>query len=225
MVVKVCGMREPENVAQLAQLRTDMIGLIFYEKSSRFVEAQGPQVALQAPIFAHSGFLQIPKVGVFVDAPLDYVLEKVGQYGLSYVQLHGKENLFYCQKLRKRGLRLLKAFSIDEKFNFNLTSAYEYLCDYFLFDTKGAQPGGNGVPFNWALLEQYQGTTPFLLSGGIGPESVKALRQFKHPQWAGLDLNSRFEVEPGRKEIWLLHRFIEDLREAQVLMSQLPNWD
>lgn len=226
MLVKVCGMREPQNISALAPLRIDLIGYIFYEKSSRFVEAVADdQAALQEPIIDVTGFTAIPKVGVFVNASIEYVLEKVKTYDLTYVQLHGQENIFYCQKLKGHGLKIFKAFSIDEHFNFTQTTAYAFSCDYFLFDTKGAKPGGNGVPFDWAILEKYQGDTPFLLSGGLGPESIEALQHFNHPQWVGIDLNSRFEIVPGKKDIPQIRQFLSGLREAQVLKTELPNWD
>lgn len=225
MKVKICGMREPENIQKAAHLRIDMIGFIFYEKSSRFVEEAGTVDTLKEPIYDITSMTKLPKVGVFVDAEIEEVLQKVKDYSLTYVQLHGSENLFYCQRLQKEGLKIIKAFSIDEQFNFSQTKAYEHLCDYFVFDTKGANPGGNGVSFNWSLLNKYEGETPFLLSGGIGPESVTALRNFAHPKWNGIDLNSRFESKPGKKQIDLLKSFLSDLTETQVLKNGLPNWD
>lgn len=225
MKVKVCGMRELDNVKDLTGLRVDFIGYIFYEKSSRFIEKYEVANELKKNLMDITNLQAIPKVGVFVNAEIDYVLQKVKEYDLSYVQLHGQENLFYCQALKAEGIKIIKAFSVGYQFNFGQTRAYEHLCDYFLFDTKGEKPGGNGVVFDWTLLENYTGSTPFLLSGGIGPESVSALGNFNHPQWVGVDLNSRFESTPGKKEVWLLQRFIQDLREAQILKTELPNWD
>lgn len=226
MLVKVCGMREPMNIRDLAQLRIDMIGFIFYKKSSRYVEENAQdKAALLAPIIDITGLNAIPKVGVFVDAPLEYVLEKAKEYALTYVQLHGEESIFYGQQLKDQGLKIIKAFSVDSSFNFTQTTAYSFSCDYFLFDTKGSKPGGNGFSFDWKVLEKYQGDTPFLLSGGLGPESIPALQNFKHPQWAGIDLNSRFESAPGKKDLIQIHQFLTGLREAQVLKTELPNWD
>ncbi len=225
MQVKICGMRVPENIQDLAQLRIDMIGYIFYEKSKRFVEQDGIVESLSLPIYDNTSRQAIPKVGVFVNAEIGYIVAKAKTYNLTYIQLHGQENLFYCQKLKKKGLKLIKAFSIDEHFNFTLTNAYDHLCEYFIFDTKGINPGGNGISFDWKLLDAYQGNTPFLLSGGIGPESIAALGEFSHPAWAGLDLNSRFESSPGNKQVPLIRSFLADLREARILKTELPNWD
>ena len=218
-------MRAPENIQDLSQLRIDMIGYIFYKKSKRFVEQDGVQESLKQSIYDITSMQAIPKVGVFVNAEIEYVVAKAREYDLTYIQLHGQENLFYCQKLKKQGIKLIKAFSIDEHFNFTLAEAYDHLCEYFIFDTKGINPGGNGISFDWNLLDAYKGSTPFLLSGGLGPESIKALKEFAHPSWAGLDLNSRFEVSPGKKQIPLIRSFLADLREARILKTELPNWD
>ena len=212
--VKVCGMRESMNLAGLQQLKVDYVGLIFYKKSPRFVEAKGMNpTALQKPLFRH-GYLgtKIEKVGVFVNASLEEILDKVKTYHLDYVQLHGKENLFYCRKLQKAGVRIIKAFSVDEKFSFTQAQAYQYDCDYFLFDTKGKKPGGNGYTFDWKILEHYHGKTPFFLSGGIQPGMAEAIRALQHPQLFAVDLNSGFEIQPGFKDVDLLATFINALQ-------------
>jgi len=117
------------------------------------------------------------------------------------VQLHGHETPAYCQAAHAQGLRLIKAFSVGESFDFSALSAYKPFCELFLFDTKGAQPGGNGTAFDWRLLADYQGTTPFLLSGGLGPNNANELRHFHHPRLAGYDFNSQLETAPALKDV------------------------
>ncbi len=204
-------MKHPENVNDLQQLPINYIGFIFYEKSSRFVELS-PN--------AFSGFDKIvsqgiKKVGVFVDASIEYVLEKVAAYDLDYVQLHGKENIFYCNRLKEAGVKIIKAFSVDELFVFTITAAYQFYCDFFLFDTKGKLPGGNGVTFNWDILKKYNGTTPFFLSGGIGPNDLEAIKKLSFPQLHAIDVNSKFEIEPGLKNMDLLHPFVHDIKSKR----------
>ncbi|MEM1323259.1 MAG: phosphoribosylanthranilate isomerase [Bacteroidota bacterium] len=206
--VKVCGMRMAENIQAAKYLPIQFMGFIFYEPSSRFVEQYGK------PDFNFSilNHWNIRKVGVFVNASVDYILEKKKEYGLDYVQLHGEENVFFCQKLKKKHVRIIKAFAVDNDFNFSDTRPFEFYCDFFLFDTKGALPGGNGVPFDWNLLQEYKGSVPFLLGGGISPESVDAIQQIEHPQFYAVDLNSRFESEPGLKETEQIRDFLDALR-------------
>lgn len=213
--VKVCGMRERYNIEALCQLPVDYIGLIFYEKSSRHAEADEADLDFLKTKFKTKDIIPSPifKVGVFVDAAPEFVLEKVETYQLDYVQLHGKENVFYCKHLNEAGVKLIKAFAIDEFFSFSNLMAYEYYCDYFLFDTKGKLPGGNGVVFNWDLLKKYKGKTPFFLSGGLAPGKEDAIINFKHEQFYAIDLNSGFENKPGFKNIDLTSEFINKIRK------------
>ena len=166
-------------------------------------------------------FEDTKKVGVFVNAELDQVLNNVHDFQLDYVQLHGYESPEYCSELLSfwassslRSAKLIKAFSIDSDFDFTQTAEYEGRCAYFLFDTKGADFGGNGVTFDWTLLDQYQGATPFLLSGGIDLGMEVAIRSITHPQFDGVDINSRFEIEPGLKDIEKIQRFVEELNQV-----------
>ncbi len=207
-------MRETYNITGLRQLPVDFIGLIFYEKSPRFLEEKKEdpsflKYAIQR--FGDSGEY-IKKVGVFVNAEKEYVLSKAKEYSLDYVQLHGSENLFYCEELKKAGLKIIKTFSVNKQFSFTNTEAYQYYCDYFLFDTKGEKPGGNGVPFDWSILENYNGQTPFFLSGGINPKMVKQIKSINHPKLYAVDLNSGFEIEHGFKDIDLIATFINDIK-------------
>ena len=201
--IKVCGMKHPENMAALALLDPDYMGLIFYDKSPRFFEADLEQKDLK-----------MRKTGVFVDASEDFISEKVKRYNLNAVQLHGNESPQFCLNLKKkfseenRKIELIKVFSIKDEFNFNLLEPYEGLVDYFLFDTKGKNKGGNGIGFNWEVLKEYPSSTPFFLSGGIGLEEVstiKELQEFfenqnKEELLYAVDINSRFETAPGLKD-------------------------
>ncbi|NDV69191.1 phosphoribosylanthranilate isomerase [Dysgonomonas sp. 25] len=210
MRIKVCGMREPDNIEELAELPIDMMGLIFYEKSPRYVgnisksnrQAIGKATTEQG----------IDRVGVFVDESLMTILQAVDSYMLDMVQLHGDESPDFCRELNKT-LPVIKAFSIAEAADLEQTTAYEGLFGYFLFDTKTPQRGGSGQQFDWTLLDRYTGRTPFLLSGGISVDDAAAIRAIKHPKFYGVDLNSRFEVEPGLKDIRLLEQFIKALKQ------------
>jgi len=211
MEVKVCGMKDPENVQDLQKLWINYIGFIFYEKSPRFVEL---------PASAYPGFDRlstqgVKKVGVFVKAEIEEVLSKVKEFELDYVQLHGGENVFYCNKLKDKGIKIIKAFSVDNDFVFTQTQAFQYSCDYFLFDTKGKKPGGNGVSFDWNLLNSYHGDTPFFLSGGIGPDDIEAINKLRLLKLYAIDLNSGFEIEPGLKDIDKLKPFLEKLKHHE----------
>lgn len=220
MQVKVCGMRDPENMAAVAQLPIQYMGFIFYPKSRRFV---GRQANLAAWLERNAKVLNgINRVGVFVNAELDAILNAVHDYQLDYIQLHGNESPEYCAELTDlwsfssvRSAKLIKAFSVDEEFDFRETAPYEPHADLFIFDTKGAGYGGTGKQFDWSLLQKYLGTKTFLLSGGIQPESVPAIRQVNHPQLAGVDINSGFEREPALKEPLAIKKFIEALRKNE----------
>jgi phosphoribosylanthranilate isomerase len=218
MQVKVCGMRSPQNISDLLDLPIDFIGLIFYEKSKRFV---GKDNALSEWIIEHEeDFGLAKKVGVFVNAGIDQILNNTHDFHLDYVQLHGEESPEYCQELRLlwsassvRKAKLVKAFSIDEKFDFARVEPYEAHCSFFVFDTKGADYGGNGTQFDWDLLDAYQGSTPFLLSGGIDLESSEAIRKLEHPMLFGVDINSKFESEPGIKDISTVAEFVTAVKK------------
>ena len=207
MKIKVCGMRELENVQELLEIGPDEVGFIFYDKSKRFVE-QVPKIE-----FSHG----VKKVGVFVNAEIADILEISIVNNLNIIQLHGDESPGYCKKLREEmeqksiELKLIKAFAVDEEFDFRLTNNYVQFCDFFLFDTKGKYYGGNSIQFNWNLLAEYKGNVPYFLSGGIGPESVDLLKEFFNSPIAAkchaIDVNSRFEVLPGEKNIKKLEKF------------------
>lgn len=198
-------MREAENIREVEQLGVSWLGFIFHPGSPRFVN--------EVPFYLPE---PTKRVGVFVNERSEVIMERVREYGLSLIQLHGNESPSLCQSLREAGLKVIKAFSIEshKPFPSDAVHRYEGKCDYFLFDTKTAMHGGSGRKFDWQVLDAYHGETPFLLSGGISPEDTKAIGSFSHPKWVGIDLNSRFETSPGIKEISLLRGFIERVRQT-----------
>jgi len=206
LYIKVCGLREPANVAAVAALRPDFVGFIFYPKSSRYVgEGPPPETLAQVPA-------ETQKVGVFVDEDAELVLQRVAAYDLDLVQLHGHEDPATCAALRAAGVGVIKAFAVGKELDFAALQPYVGQVDYFLFDTKGAQPGGNGTAFDWGQLKQYNLPVPYFLAGGIGPEHAKTLRTLRLPGLYALDLNSRFETPPGVKDAELLRQMFLDLR-------------
>ena len=199
LIIKVCGMREEQNISDLEKLAIDWMGMIFWPGSKRHV-GRPPSHLPQ----------RLKKVGVFVDASLDDIRQHVSDYQLDIIQLHGHETPAFLEALKP--LTLIKAFNIADASDLQKTKAYEGIADYFLFDTKGKIVGGNGEKFDWTVLTAYEGATPFLLSGGIGPDDVQKVKQFHHQKCIGIDLNSRFESAPGLKDIDLLQTFIKQIR-------------
>ena len=212
MKIKVCGMKDPENMLEIAELPIDMIGMIFYEKSPRCVDEQDADRINELQ-------LEIPKAGVFVNASLEFVMNKVKRFGLQFVQLHGNESPDFCCTLRKKGIQVIKSFQINTTEDLISCLIYEDSCDYFLFDTPTSLYGGSGNKFDWEILSAYTGTTPFFLSGGIEPEDAKIINQLNFPQLAAVDLNSRFETSPGIKDIVKIHMFIKAYHPALVAGS------
>lgn len=218
-IIKVCGMREAENIREVEQLFTihyspftAWMGFIFWPKSSRYVSERPSYLPTNCK-----------RVGVFVDATIDDICQHVADYTLNYVQLHGHETPDYIRALRVADgfpvdTRLIKAFNIATAEDLAQSDPYEGLVDYFLFDTKGKTVGGNGTQFDWSVLTDYVGETPFILSGGIGPDDVERLHAlrlldgFPVEKCAGIDLNSRFEVTPAIKDINKLKEFIKTVR-------------
>lgn len=219
MQVKVCGLTQPENISALAKLGVDYLGFIFYKKSIRFAAGKDLQQWLAGNPEELEG---LAKVGVFVNAGVDILLNTIHDYQLDYVQLHGDESPGYCQELQllwtvntMRKAKIIKAFSVTDDFDFAQTAPYEASCALFIFDTGGQSAhGGTGVKWDWSKLSEYKGKTPFLLSGGIGPEDVVAVSDVRHPRMVGVDLNSRFETAPGIKDPELLGRFLKLLALA-----------
>lgn len=217
MLIKVCGMREALNIEAVEALDVDMMGFIFYPKS--------PRCCTQVPGYLPS----CARVGVFVNAAVEEIVERVRGYGLDAVQLHGTESPEFCTELQKAllaagelSVSLIKALPVASVEDVSRAYAYDGYVDMLIFDTKcdGAGgrssespcSGGTGRSFDWGLLRSYRGQLPFLLSGGIAPESVEALKSFRHPRLVGYDLNSRFEDEPGLKNIEKLKNFIQEIQ-------------
>jgi phosphoribosylanthranilate isomerase len=229
MKLKVCGMKYQDNINQVATLQPNYLGYIFYEKSVRFFENDIPKIPNS-----------IKKVGVFVDADLSDVIDKINKYKLQAVQLHGNEIPEFCENLKSqfchsvldtesinknnemlkqvqhdKNIEIIKVFSIKDKFNFDVLKPYETVCDYYLFDTKGKLPGGNGYTFNWNVLKDYPSTKPFFLSGGIGLEEMENINEFQKSEASkycfAIDVNSKFEIEPGLKNIEQLKEFKKNL--------------
>ena len=197
LAIKVCGMRDYENIKSLAELQPDFMGFIFYEKSPRNANHILDENLL------NSLPQDINKVGVFVNAHLEEILEKAEKYGFTHVQLHGKESPDFCKTVQVEGFKVIKAFSISEEFDFETLNAYAGTVDYYLFDTKGKSEGGNGIKFNWDLITNLKPEAPFFLSGGLelqDAEAIKALQQKNRALFA-IDINSKFELQPGLKDL------------------------
>jgi len=213
--LKICGMKFSENILETAKLEPDFMGFIFYEKSPRFYSEQAiPEINATK------------KVGVFVNASEGEIIEKIIKYGLDLIQLHGNESPEICKNLKEKFLEnkleveIIKAFSVDENFDFGLLKTYEENTDYFLFDTKGKLYGGNGTVFNWQILKNYTLKKPYFLSGGIGIPEVNQLKTFlKTPESKycfAIDGNSKFEIEPGLKDTKTLEEFKKALYESEI---------
>ena len=200
-------MKSPENIRSLAQLPIDYMGLIFYPKSPRYIQNLDASLLDVLPN-------TISRVGVFVNEDIASLLRLIDKYELSVVQLHGNESLEYCSNMKDKypKLIIIKAFNVSEPSDFIKMNQYIDVCDYFLFDTKTSQHGGSGLKFDWNILNEYMGDTPFFLSGGISAGDVEVIRKISHPKLYALDLNSKFELEPGLKNITLLEQFINQLK-------------
>ena len=203
MVIKVCGMRDAENIREVEALGIDLMGFIFRPKSSRYVSERPSYLPTQCK-----------RVGVFVNENIGKVEHIAEDYALDFIQLHGSESSdFICQlrSLCGDSIAIIKAFNIATTEDLEATKPYEGIVDYFLFDAKAQLPGGNGQQFDWSVLTDYVGETPFLLSGGIGPNDAKRVKAFHHAKCIGIDLNSKFEDAAALKNIQKLKTFIEQL--------------
>jgi len=201
-------MRDPDNISGVVAALPDYIGFIFYPMSKRFVGMDTSVEVLD--IIPQT----VKKVGVFVDDSQNNVLRICQDWNLNGIQLHGHESPEYCTNIKKSGLTVFKAISIDEQFDFETLSAYSGACNYFLFDTKGLLPGGSGMKFNWWLLNNYKGDVPFFLSGGIGPGDIETITNFRHPMLFGIDINSGFEISPALKDVRKVNEFITKIRSV-----------
>lgn len=199
MKIKVCGMREAANMQAVDAFGIDYMGFIFYEKSPRNCTE-----TIQTPINA-------ARVGVFVNSSMQQVEDTVAAQQLKLVQLHGNESADYCKVLKDKGIGVIKAFRVDQYFDFQLLQVYEGSCDYFLFDAKGAQYGGNGIQFDWNILQRYSLKLPFFLSGGIDLQSLAAIKNLQIPQLYAIDVNSKFEIKPGLKNIEMIEQLTQQM--------------
>lgn len=216
-------MRDAQNIREVSQLGVDMIGMIFYPKSPRYVEMQSSHAGI-IPDYAKEDInikssKSPARVGVFVDDMVQNIVTRVVNYHLDYVQLHGNEPREMCENLRltldpdiRPGIKIIKAISVSDASDIQKYKEYVGAVDLFLFDTKCKTVGGSGQQFDWQVLEQYDGEVPFLLSGGIGPEDASRLHAFHHPKCIGIDLNSRFEIEPGVKDVEKLKGFLNEIQ-------------
>ena len=206
MKIKVCGMKQSENIAELCRLPIDYIGFIFYEKSPRYCENE----------LSNLDFIpkNIQKIGVFVNEASEKIMKTVQTFGLDGVQLHGAETPDFCKNLKQKcpNITITKSFNIANVLDIEKTTKYDTdCCDYFLFDTKTHLHGGSGIKFEWWMLEWYDGDIPFFISGGISAEDATKIKEIQHRQLFGVDINSRFELQPGLKNISLIKNFIDEL--------------
>jgi phosphoribosylanthranilate isomerase len=204
MLVKICGINDLEFLQSSASLHFNFAGFIFYPESARYLGDEiMPGDLDMLPV-------SVNRVGVFVNEPLDLVVDVASQFALDFVQLHGDESPEYAKQLSDE-FSVIKAFRVNEKFNFSTTKPFEDFCDYFLFDSLGEQFGGTGLKFNWNLLEKYKGEIPFFLSGGIEQDDVARVKEFSHPKFVGIDINSKFETTPGKKDLDKISHFLKQL--------------
>ena len=193
-------MKYQDNITEIASLQPDYLGFIFHEPSPRYFEGSIPELPKS-----------IKKAGVFVDEKVEYIAQQIEKHKLTVIQLHGHESPEMCRLLKSTKAQVVKVFSIKDKFDFEVLTPYEDVCDYFLFDTKGILPGGNGYLFDWSVLNNYPSTKPFFLSGGIGLDQIDKLREFQNSEASkycyAIDVNSKFEIEAGLKDIQKLKEF------------------
>ncbi len=206
--LKVCGMKQRENILEVATLNPDFMGFIFYANSPRYVGGAFKMPAELSPT--------IKRVGVFVNESTERMLELSMQHQLEFVQLHGDETPGQCRQLKEQGLKVIKAFAVDESFDFKSLPNFEPFVDYFLFDTKGAQRGGNGIPFDWRMLTNYKSDVPFLLSGGIDPVNVGKIPQINNSNLFAIDVNSGVEESPGIKSVHKLAALQAKIRKLKL---------
>ncbi len=206
MKIKVCGMRYKDNIEQVAELKPDYLGFIFYALSNRYVTDQFEFPALPP---------EIKKTGVFVNADADDIIDKINKYDLDCIQLHGNEPPYFCRQM-KRITCIIKAFGIDEHFDFKKLEDYKETCDYFLFDTKTAEHGGSGKQFDWKLLKKYTMEVPFFISGGLDLPAVLEIEKHvrEYPLLHAIDVNSRFETSPGVKDVEKLRELFNHIKKV-----------
>lgn len=203
MIIKICGMREADNIREIEEIGPDLMGFIFWEGTKRNVSS--------IPDYMPS---RCKRVGVFVDADEEFISTHVKQYKLNFIQLHGHETPAFCERLHQvlPDIKIIKAISVKDTYDIRNANVYNGVADYFIFDTKCKCVGGSGEQFDWDILKNYENDIPFLLSGGIGPEDAERVKAFKHPMMIGIDLNSKFELSPALKDVVTLKEFINNIR-------------
>lgn len=207
MKLKVCGMKYPDNIFEVANLKPDYMGFIFYSKSVRFVNKDEVKETIkEIP-------MDIAKVGVFVNHPFSEVIDICQRLELDFAQLHGKEPLDYTNEIKNKGIDIIKVFHMDNNFDWSQTKEFSSIADFFLFDTSSHQYGGSGQKFDWKLLTNYKDDTPFFLSGGIALDDIPIIKKLKHSQLWGIDINSRMESSPAFKNIDRVQTFINELKK------------
>lgn len=222
IMIKVCGMRDVENIRSVAELGVDMIGFVFWKDSPRYVSMMSSGAGIMPDYAGDNGRCVnggVKKVGVFVDGMPQDIVTRVYNYGLDYVQLHGSESAVMIDNLRRtlepdirQGVKIIKAISVETAEDVDKWREYDGVADMLLFDTKCTCAGGSGRMFDWNVLQNYDGSLPFILSGGIGPDDVQRVKDFDHPMLAGIDLNSRFETAPAVKDVEAMKAFVRALR-------------
>lgn len=200
--IKVCGMRDPKNIKEVANVGVHYLGFIFFEKSPRNISHTEP---ISLPIEG------VRKIGVFVNASSSFILGKAKEMNLWGIQMHGNETPEQCEEIKKSGYQVLKAFGIDTSFDFSVLEPYEKSCDFFLFDTKSESHGGTGLKFNWDVLRKYNNKKPVFLSGGITSTDAEQIKKLSWLNIHALDINSKFEDEPALKNVKLIEQFISEL--------------
>jgi len=203
--LKVCGMRDAENISRLSQLKPDYIGFIFYPQSKRYADNLDSDALQALPS-------SIKKTGVFVNAGLKEITERIEKFKLDAVQLHGQESPEFCMQLKPYNVELIKAFGINNEFDFSSLESFESIIDYYLFDTKTELHGGSGKTFDWTVLDRYTLNKPYFLSGGLSAENIKEIKSINDSRLFALDLNSRFELQPGLKDIEKLTAVFNEIK-------------
>lgn len=210
MKVKICGMKNPMNIQEITSLNPDLIGFIFYHKSSRYIDDSTLQSSIQnIPT-------QIKKVGVFVNESNEVIQAITKQYALDIIQLHGDESIAQCKALHEKGYKIFKAFPIQDNIDIEMLKTYIPYCNAFLFDTQTSKYGGSGQAFNWNILQNYTLDHPFYLSGGIGLSNIAQALQINHTSLIGIDCNSQLEDEPGLKNYNQTKQLINIIRNEYI---------
>lgn len=208
MKLKVCGLKYTENIKAVEALLPDYMGFICYDKSLRFIAAMADDELVNIST-------DIIKVGVFVNEDADSISKLIYKYKFDAIQLHGNESPEFCD-MYMHEVQVIKAFGVDENFDFAQLQAYKNSVDYFLFDTKTPVHGGSGITFDWSILDNYKLDVPFFLSGGLSLNNLEEVKQIVHPAFYGVDLNSKFEISPAFKDIDKLTQAFNTLNSNEI---------